>query len=59
MTVPGRTIIAVDSGHLEAEDARRIVTLLRGLPGLPPLEQRNVQPSAPSPWQLEIIVYPE
>lgn len=59
MAVAGKTIVAAYPGYPEAEDARRIVTLLSGLPGLPPLEQRYVQPSTPSPWQLEIIICPE
>lgn len=59
ISVAGKTIVAVDPGHPEAEDARRIVELLRGLPGLPPLEQRYVPPSTASPWRLEIIICPE
>jgi hypothetical protein len=59
ISVAGKTIVAVDPGHPEAEDAKRIVALLRGLPDLPPLEQRYVPPSAPSPWQLEVIICPK
>ena len=44
ITVAGRALVAVDPGHSEAADTRRIVTLLRGLPGLPPLKQRFVPP---------------
>lgn len=59
ISVAGNTIVAVDPGHPESEDAKRIVALLRGLPGLPPLEQRYVPPSTPSPWQLEVIICPK
>jgi len=58
ISVSGKTIIAVDPGHPEAADARRIETLLGDVPGLPPIEQRYVPASTPSPLTLEILICP-
>jgi hypothetical protein len=58
ISASGKTIIAVDPGHPEAADATRIETLLRDVPGLPPIEQRYIPPSTPSPWRLEILICP-
>lgn len=58
ISVPGKTIVAVDPGHPEVEDARRIAALLRDVPRMPPIELRQVPPSTPSLWQLQVIICP-
>ena len=58
MAVTGKTIIAVDPGHPEFGDAKRVMSLLRDLVGLPPLELGYAPASTPSPWQLQIILCP-
>ncbi len=57
-SVPGKTIVVVDAGHPEIEDARRIVALIQDIPGIAPLEIQHTSLSKKSYWQLQVIICP-